>query len=1058
MSSELDEDDGSAAKNGHASPSAANPDDAQEQLGMGGMIERWHGVTNRDAPAPRKHKPEIVEDENEDESHKRAKMTSNQFGSGGILGEHLKSEREKGAAETGPSTEPIDLTNEEEDEIVFIGETQSDGNKEVCMGRLHANANAFRVPTAPRRQNGVLGSDMWPQMKVEHRRDHAQNYIIHLYDRPGGNTGTKFGQMHFREAAALCPLLDGNHVNKLRLKIFVEPFEKREGEFPGSRTSRSLPLSIMLYAPRKFADGIGRQLSQKGLFLSAPLNPGHGVEYFNPHVPQNFGPTKTGVRKPQSSQATYGVARTHEDMVRDASNMFDSLAKRSENLPEMDPDPTLILTPLMAHQKQALHFLTEHERADQDVSQDDTDFSLWKERMNYKGTTTWYNIITNHEVTQKPEPVRGGILADMMGLGKTLSILALITNTLADAREFGEMEPPLNMDGAERNSKATLIICPKSVMSNWDEQIKLHTRPKRLKVYSYHGASRTQDLDELTNYNVVLTSYSTAAAEFSDKKSYKRNALASIQWFRIVLDEGHQIRTQSTQVSKACCGLFAQRRWAVTGTPVQNRLDDLGALIKFLRIKPFDDNVSWSQHILAPFRNANENVLQHLRLLVDSITLRRQKDKIGLTERRENRFRLDFSDAEWEIYRQFSQESNLQLRIMLSKSSRLQGKSYAHVLKSLGRLRAICAHGREMLKEEDLKALDGLTAGTAIELGDEPNDNRGPEGTFIDEKHAYETLHMMSESEVDICINCSRKIGDQKVDPDAVADVSDEEPDSESEDESAESSEVNAASDTMGYLTPCYHLLCPRCKDKHIEQTKPKLTEDHYHKCVYCDQYVRFGLRELRRSGLKAMLEARDKVNQKGNRTRWDESTYSGPHTKVKALLDDLHQSAIETSQLPEDEPPIRSVVFSGWTTYLDLIEYALDMHDIGYVRLDGSMSIKARSSVLTTFKTDPKITVLLVSIKAGGQGLNFTVASKVYMMEPQFNPGVEQQAIDRVHRLGQKRDVNIVHYIMKDSVEEKILKLQEKKEKLARLSMEKKMSKSDEAKKRIEELRELFK
>jgi SNF2 family DNA or RNA helicase len=260
----------------------------------------------------------------------------------------------------------------------------------------------------------------------------------------------------------------------------------------------------------------------------------------------------------------------------------------------------------------------------------------------------------------------------------------------------------------------------------------------------------------------------------------------------------------------------------------------------------------------------------------------------------------------------------------------------------------------------------------------------------------------------------------------------------------------------MGYLTPCYHLICSDCKDVHIQNLTPRLTQDHYHNCTYCEQYVRFGLFELRRSGLKAMLDARNKA--KGKQAKWDDSTYTGPHTKVKALLEDLKKTAAESASLPADEPPIRSVIFSGWTSYIDLIEHALDENDFRFVRLDGSMSLKARSSVLNAFQSDPDITILLVSIKAGGQGLNFTAASKVYMMEPQFNPGVELQAIDRVHRLGQNRDVDIVHYIMNDSVEVKILNLQKKKIALAEMSMEKKLSKAEEAKKRIEELHDLFK
>ena len=123
-------------------------------------------------------------------------------------------------------------------------------------------------------------------------------------------------------------------------------------------------------------------------------------------------------------------------------------------------------------------------------------------------------------------------------------------------------------------------------------------------------------------------------------------------------------------------------------------------------------------------------------------------------------------------------------------------------------------------------------------------------------------------------------------------------------------------------------------------------------------------------------------------------------------------------------------------------------------------MSVPARTRVLEQFRSDPSISVVLVSIKAGGQGLNFTAANKVFMMEPQFNPGVEMQAIDRVHRLGQTRDVEIRRFIMQDSFEESILEIQRKKMELASTAFKegKRMTKQDEAKKRMEDLRSLFK
>ena len=1057
---QVDHLNGSVHSNGGLSTNSM--DHGNDQPGMGSMMERFYGVTNREAPLKRKS-PEI-EESSEDEMRKKSKTTAGSTGSSGMLGDYLRDERKKGVDLPGHeqgvdqparSGEVIDLTNDDgdDDEVVITGETRlhtnrPDDNRRVCLGRLHARANVFRIPVPPRRQDGVLGKEMWPQQKVNFKRVPSSDRIIELRDRSGGNTGTKFGYLDVGIASALCPLLDGSNISGLELKIFLEPFKREKQEVPGGQTSRVLSVSILLYAPRKKADPIGRQLSQKGHFLSAPPNLDRGTEYLNPHEPQDFGLKATGARKPQGSQMTF-VTRTIEEMTRDATNMFDQLAQHTNDLPEMEANGDIITAALMSHQKQALHFMVQHEHTDGASSDQGGTVCLWKEETTNKGTS-WYNIITNHKSDRKPEPERGGILADMMGLGKTLSILSLVANTIDEAKEFGIEAAPVDAIDVERNVKATLIICPTSVMSNWEDQIKLHTRRKSLKCHIYHGTTRIRDPDELAKFDVVLTTYGTVSSEFGDKRG-SRNTLSDIQWFRIVLDEGHHIRNPSTEASQACCALPAQRRWVVTGTPVQNRLEDLGSLFRFLRIKPFDNKDSWARYILAPFRNGNEQILQAFRVLVDSVTLRRTKDKIGLTKKKEDMILLDFSDREKIIYTLFASRTNVELKYMLAKDNRLRGKSYAHVLRSISRLRAICAHGVEMLSEDDTKLLEGADASTAIELGDEPDNE--PDESFIVEKHAYEALHMMSESEVDICTCCSDKVGDKRVDPDTVVDNSD---DSDSETETDDSSDTQA--DVMGYLTPCYHLICPKCKDAHVQSCVPRLTQDHYYNCTYCEQYVRFGLFELRRSGLKAMLDAREKARQKGKQAKWDESTYTGPHTKVVALLEDLKKTAAESASLPADEPPIRSVIFSGWTSYLDLIEHALDENDFRFVRLDGSMSLKARKAVLNAFQDDPEITILLVSIKAGGQGLNFTAASKVYMMEPQFNPGVELQAIDRVHRMGQKRDVNIVNYIMRDSVEERIRTLQDKKLKLAEMSMEKKMSKAEEAKKRIEELHELFK
>lgn len=155
----------------------------------------------------------------------------------------------------------------------------------------------------------------------------------------------------------------------------------------------------------------------------------------------------------------------------------------------------------------------------------------------------------------------------------------------------------------------------------------------------------------------------------------------------------------------------------------------------------------------------------------------------------------------------------------------------------------------------------------------------------------------------------------------------------------------------------------------------------------------------------------------------------------------------------------IRSVIFSGWTSHLDLIQIALEDNNFQYTRLDGRMSRTQRRTALDVFQNDKDVPIILISIGAGGLGLNLTTGSKVYVMEPQYNPAAEAQAVDRVHRLGQTREVTITRFIMEDSFEEKMLELQQKKVQLADLSMNRnvKLDKAEAARKRLEDLKSLF-
>lgn len=125
-------------------------------------------------------------------------------------------------------------------------------------------------------------------------------------------------------------------------------------------------------------------------------------------------------------------------------------------------------------------------------------------------------------------------------------------------------------------------------------------------------------------------------------------------------------------------------------------------------------------------------------------------------------------------------------------------------------------------------------------------------------------------------------------------------------------------------------------------------------------------------------------------------------------------------------------LIFSQFTEMLQLIKKQFDESGVQYCYLDGSTSLKGRKEQVEKFQEDAGIKAFLISLKAGGVGLNLTVADYVYLVDPWWNPAAEQQAIDRAHRIGQKRKVFAYKMICKDTVEEKILKLQERKQMLA--------------------------
>ena len=138
-------------------------------------------------------------------------------------------------------------------------------------------------------------------------------------------------------------------------------------------------------------------------------------------------------------------------------------------------------------------------------------------------------------------------------------------------------------------------------------------------------------------------------------------------------------------------------------------------------------------------------------------------------------------------------------------------------------------------------------------------------------------------------------------------------------------------------------------------------------------------------------------------------------------------------------------------------ISDALHVAGIAYRRLGGTMTRQQREEAMLQFQEEPGIEVFLVSLRAGGFGLNLVSACRAYLIDPYWNPAIENQGLDRIHRLGQQRPVIMTKYIMNQSIEEKLLELQQRKLEIANRVGSRRPSAGDAKKQRTDELKLLF-
>lgn len=563
----------------------------------------------------------------------------------------------------------------------------------------------------------------------------------------------------------------------------------------------------------------------------------------------------------------------------------------------------------------------------------------------------------------------GGVLADEMGMGKTIQTIALFMSDL--------------------QKRPNLVVGPTVALMQWKHEIEAHTKAGSLSVLLFHGANRISTARELEQYDVILTSYAVLESVYrKERYGFKRvngvvkqkSPLHAVQFYRVVLDEAHNIKDRTSGTAKAANELQCQKRWCLSGTPLQNRIGEMYLLIRFMKLDPFYKYFctkcpcSSSEWMFLDWRHCDgcghspmlhtnffnhfmlKNIQKHgmtgdglvsfqnLRLLLRHVMLRRTKveraDDLGLPPRVVEIRRDCFNAEEKDLYLSLYSDSKRQFNAYVAEGVVLN--NYANIFTLITRMRQLADHPDLVLKRIG-----------ANSVADEV------EGVIM-------------------CQLCNEEA---------------EEP-------------IEAK---------CRHRFCRMCVLEYVESFSGA---EKSLQCPVC--HIGLSI-DLQQPALEVDLELFSKVSIV-NRIKL--GTHGGSwrsSTKIEALVEELYK-------LRSDRHTIKSIVFSQFTSMLDLIEWRLKIAGFETVKLQGSMLPLQRDNTIKHFMENPQVEIFLVSLKAGGVALNLTEASQVFLMDPWWNPSVEWQSMDRVHRIGQKRPIRITRFCIADSIELKIIELQEKK------------------------------
>ena len=690
---------------------------------------------------------------------------------------------------------------------------------------------------------------------------------------------------------------------------------------------------------------------------------------------------------------------------------------------------------------------------------------------------------------------KGGLLADDMGLGKTLQSVSLILTNRKP-----EKDGPGWKKQYEAVEKTTLVVAPLALIRQWEHEIHDKVEESQgLKILVHHGPQRTKDFKEMAKYDVVVTTFQILVSEHgssSDAVDGVKTGCFGLNWWRVILDEAHTIKNRNAKATKACYALRSEFRWCLSGTPMQNNLDELQSLVRFLRIAPYDDLKQWKEHIDKPMKNGKGHVaIRRLHALLQCFMKRRTKailkEKGALnpggepsaegeasstgfrhTQRNVVTVSAKLAPAERQFYDRLEARADQRMEDMMRDKL-----SYANAFTLLLRLRQACNHPKlvegklekdkdalstdsspKASQDTDVDSLADMFSGVGIVAKNCSVCGRDltTEDTALGHENCAECHEDMEyfQAHQEPVLTSKRKTQrrrrrvkkpksransargskttETKVQEEAkpkarrprnrnaIIDSDDEDEDEGSwlvpeeergtthlgkaggeEDENAEGggdwvgSEDSAISESDQDQSNLNSFVVDdevAKKEKGYKSVDQADDDDDDSLASVADLTKAMASQTLEDNASKKVNKAASAPEASASDS--EETEYTTEDESEEEIESASYTQVLASAKIRElcrllraEASEHKFIVFSQFTSMLDLVEPFLRKDSFKYVRYDGSMRNDAREESLRRLREDPSTRILLCSLKCGSLGLNLTAATRVIIVEPFWNP-----------------------------------------------------------------------